>query len=631
MGLKGVSPLIPERLSVALAVQSEHDDVGSMRVEGLPLSWRDVQVTLAGNLALRGVSGDIAAGSLVAVMGPSGSGKTTLLNALSRRGLVSSGEIRYGNQLWNQSLKRKVAMVEQDDHVFAELTVGESLRYAAALRLHSLSPAAREARVQAVMATLRLTRVANSRVGDTSAIETRGVSGGERKRLCIAMELLTLPKLLFCDEITSGLDASMAFVAIEVLRDLASVTGLTIVTTIHQPSSKVFQLFDRLLLLNAGEAVFHGPVSTAAERFAALGHPCPAGYNHADWLLEVLVMGLLSPEQAASLREECGPASVKPFRSVAESSATKVGRGVRAPWSYQLAILFRRGWRVSRTSLWSYQEAVLQVGMGLLAGLVYYRLGYEADDVKKRSNACFSLGVQWMFFPMCAAMYMLPGGEALLRKELSVGAYSLSANFIATNILVLPSQLLMASIHVTVFYWLAGIADDVAAFVLTYLGIVLLIVTFHSLGVLMSVLPIPPPARQTASFLIMNFCVTFGGVTVEYDHMTLAWLRFTNPLYWAENLLAQAVFLEGKTYSTSGSGEPTSRAQALAERSMDVPAASCVAVLMGLTVLAQLSALLLQNRRLRRVLLVQQDVQSMQPAGGATSGGAARSSCRYSS
>jgi len=631
MQLKGVSPLIPERLSVALAVQSEHDDVGSMRVEGLPLSWRDVQVTLAGNLALRGVSGDIAAGSLVAVMGPSGSGKTTLLNALSRRGLVSSGEIRYGNQLWNQSLKRKVAMVEQDDHVFAELTVGESLRYAAALRLHSLSPAAREARVQAVMATLRLTRVANSRVGDTSAIETRGVSGGERKRLCIAMELLTLPKLLFCDEITSGLDASMAFVAIEVLRDLASVTGLTIVTTIHQPSSKVFQLFDRLLLLNAGEAVFHGPVSTAAERFAALGHPCPAGYNHADWLLEVLVMGLLSPEQAASLREECGPASVKPFRSVAESSATKVGRGVRAPWSYQLAILFRRGWRVSRTSLWSYQEAVLQVGMGLLAGLVYYRLGYEADDVKKRSNACFSLGVQWMFFPMCAAMYMLPGGEALLRKELSVGAYSLSANFIATNILVLPSQLLMASIHVTVFYWLAGIADDVAAFVLTYLGIVLLIVTFHSLGVLMSVLPIPPPARQTASFLIMNFCVTFGGVTVEYDHMTLAWLRFTNPLYWAENLLAQAVFLEGKTYSTSGSGEPTSRAQALAERSMDVPAASCVAVLMGLTVLAQLSALLLQNRRLRRVLLVQQDVQSMQPAGGATSGGAARSSCRYSS
>jgi len=616
---------------VALAVQSEHDDVGSMRVEGLPLSWRDVQVTLAGNLALRGVSGDIAAGSLVAVMGPSGSGKTTLLNALSRRGLVSSGEIRYGNQLWNQSLKRKVAMVEQDDHVFAELTVGESLRYAAALRLHSLSPAAREARVQAVMATLRLTRVANSRVGDTSAIETRGVSGGERKRLCIAMELLTLPKLLFCDEITSGLDASMAFVAIEVLRDLASVTGLTIVTTIHQPSSKVFQLFDRLLLLNAGAAVFHGPVSTAAERFAALGHPCPAGYNHADWLLEVLVMGLLSPEQAASLREECGPASVKPFRSVAESSATKVGRGVRAPWSYQLAILFRRGWRVSRTSLWSYQEAVLQVGMGLLAGLVYYRLGYEADDVKKRSNACFSLGVQWMFFPMCAAMYMLPGGEALLRKELSVGAYSLSANFIATNILVLPSQLLMASIHVTVFYWLAGIADDVAAFVLTYLGIVLLIVTFHSLGVLMSVLPIPPPARQTASFLIMNFCVTFGGVTVEYDHMTLAWLRFTNPLYWAENLLAQAVFLEGKTYSTSGSGEPTSRAQALAERSMDVPAASCVAVLMGLTVLAQLSALLLQNRRLRRVLLVQQDVQSMQPAGGATSGGAARSSCRYSS
>ena len=110
---------------------------------------------------------------------------------------------------------------------------------------------------------------------------------------------------------------------------------------------------------------------------------------------------------------------------------------------------------------------------------------------------------------------------------------------------------------------LAGIADDVAAFVLTYLGIVLLIITYHSLGVLMSVLPIPPPARQTASFLIMNFCVTFGGVTVEYDHMTLAWLRFTNPLYWGENLLAQArarcPLTLPPTAQRCGSGRPRGR------------------------------------------------------------------------
>jgi ABC-type multidrug transport system ATPase subunit len=179
---------------------------------------------------------------MLAVMGPSGGGKSTLINALSRRGPVSSGRVRYGGvrgESWSPGLKRCVALVDQDDQVLSALTVGETLRFGAALRLSHLPPAERDARIGALIATLRLGACESTRVGDSSSASTRGISGGERKRLCIACELLTLPSLLFCDEPSSGLDSSMAFVVVDVLRELARLHGVTVIASIHQPSSQV--------------------------------------------------------------------------------------------------------------------------------------------------------------------------------------------------------------------------------------------------------------------------------------------------------------------------------------------------------------------------------------------------------
>ena len=123
--------------------------------------------------------------------------------------------------------------------MLAALTVGETLRFSAALRLSHLTPADRESRVASLVSTLRLGKCESTLVGDSAAAATRGISGGERKRLCIACELLTLPSLLFCDEPSSGLDSSMAFVVVDVLRELAHRHGVTVIASIHQPSSQV--------------------------------------------------------------------------------------------------------------------------------------------------------------------------------------------------------------------------------------------------------------------------------------------------------------------------------------------------------------------------------------------------------
>ena len=183
------------------------------KVTSLDLRWRGLSVTVGkGGVALQPCSGAMEAGSLLAVMGPSGGGKTTLVNALAHRGPRSGGEVLYGGGAWSAQLKRRIGVVEQDDQVVYQLTVGESLRFAAALRLSHLSSALREARVASLLAILRLASCENTRVGDSSSATSRGISGGERKRLCIACELLTMPSLLFLDEPSSGLDSSMAYV-----------------------------------------------------------------------------------------------------------------------------------------------------------------------------------------------------------------------------------------------------------------------------------------------------------------------------------------------------------------------------------------------------------------------------------
>jgi len=171
---------------------------------------------------------------MIAVMGPTGSGKTTLLTNLAARGEGTydiGGEVRYGGQEWSKALKRRLGFVEQEDLVAAELTVRQNLNVAAQLRLpqHRLAPSGEEAdpgwlvmnrkleRVEEVIRMLHMEKCADTVVGSAGA---RGVSGGEKKRLCIGMELLTEPKFLFFDEPTSGLDSSHALLVAKCMRDL---------------------------------------------------------------------------------------------------------------------------------------------------------------------------------------------------------------------------------------------------------------------------------------------------------------------------------------------------------------------------------------------------------------------------
>jgi ABC-type multidrug transport system ATPase subunit len=222
------------------------------------------------------------------------SGKTTFMNAISgflkpSSSLHVSGDIQSkdGSLLPSE----KVAYIYQEDGFFSQLTVKETLFLAAALRLyHNVSwPVIHE-----VVNYLALDHVSDSYVGD---ILNRGISGGERKRLSVACEMLgTTPSLVVADEPSSGLDSFQAKQVVRLLRKIAIEKDIAVVCTIHQPRSSIWTLFDDIMLLTPlGRVAYHGPRDGIIEYFSRLGYSCPLNTNPAEFLIDLVSVDHTSP------------------------------------------------------------------------------------------------------------------------------------------------------------------------------------------------------------------------------------------------------------------------------------------------------------------------------------------------
>eukprot|EP00697_Spironema_sp_BW2_P002343 gnl/Spiro4/13139_TR6966_c4_g4_i2.p1 gnl/Spiro4/13139_TR6966_c4_g4~~gnl/Spiro4/13139_TR6966_c4_g4_i2.p1 ORF type:complete len:427 (+),score=90.07 gnl/Spiro4/13139_TR6966_c4_g4_i2:46-1281(+) len=249
---------------------------------------------------LHSISGRCRAGRLTAIMGSSGAGKTSLLNVLAATAssdMTISGDISINDKIVkSETIKKLSAFVHQDDVILSTQTVTEAITMSSMLRLPRVMPLEeKQKRVADMIVSLHLTDCKDTEIGDP-ALGVTGVSGGERKRTSIGMELVTNPSLLFLDEPTSGLDSFTAYTVVRTLHDLAQNNGKTIVMTIHQPSSEIFHLFDDLLLLARGEVIYLGPAEGLVPYLATQGFVCPLYTNPSDYLfMEVLNQQVLMP------------------------------------------------------------------------------------------------------------------------------------------------------------------------------------------------------------------------------------------------------------------------------------------------------------------------------------------------
>ncbi|EQC27145.1 hypothetical protein SDRG_15046 [Saprolegnia diclina VS20] len=262
-------------------------------VQPATLGWHDLRYTVQAKsllgkkgptkTILKGISGHVAPGQLTAIMGPSGSGKTTLLDILADRiatGVVEGDLEVNGRPRHSASFRKMATYVAQEDSLLGSFTVLETLRFAARISLKAPADVLEE-RVQNAIADMGLTSCANTRVGD---IFFKGISGGQKRRLSIAIALLTNPSILLLDEPTSGLDAASTYYIMKYIAKLCD-AGRTVVCTIHQPSTDVYNLFSTLSILVEGRTVFFGPPASALTHFASLHYPCPNYSNPAEYFV----------------------------------------------------------------------------------------------------------------------------------------------------------------------------------------------------------------------------------------------------------------------------------------------------------------------------------------------------------
>ncbi|CAL9096005.1 unnamed protein product [Musa acuminata var. zebrina] len=528
---------------------------------------------------LHGITGSVRPGELLALMGPSGSGKTTLLSLLGGRitANIIQGSVTYNDEPYTKSLKGRMGFVAQDDVLFAHLTVRETLTYAALLRLpRTMTREQKEDRAMNAIYELGLERCQNTIIGGPFV---RGVSGGERKRVCIGNEIIINPSLLFLDEPTSGLDSTTALRIIQVLHGIAKL-GKTVVTTIHQPSSRLFHRFDKLILLGKGSLLYFGKASKAIKYFSSIGCSPLIAMNPAEFLLDlasgnindvtvpsVLESKVQSKESESNTRngkpspEDVHEYLVEAYEDrVADKQMRKIlmplpisedlkatlssqKRDWGASWWQQYSILFWRGLNERRHDYLSWMRITQVLAIAVILGLLWWKSSSTTTrGIEDQAGLLFFISVFWGFFPVFTAIFTFPQERAMLTKERAVDMYKLSAYFMARTTSDLPLDLILPMIFLLIVYFMAGLRRSIEHFFLTMLVVFLSIIAAQGLGLVIgaSLMDIKK-ATTLGSVTVMTFMLA-GGFFVRRVPVFISWLRYVSFNYHTYRLLLKVQY-----------------------------------------------------------------------------------------
>uniref|UniRef100_A0A8C0QXE3 Broad substrate specificity ATP-binding cassette transporter ABCG2 n=1 Tax=Canis lupus dingo TaxID=286419 RepID=A0A8C0QXE3_CANLU len=492
---------------------------------------------------------------LNAILGPTGGGKSSLLDVLAARkdphGL--SGDVLINGAPRPANFKCNSGYVVQDDVVMGTLTVRENLQFSAALRLPTtMTSHEKNERINKVIQQLGLDKVADSKVG-TQFI--RGVSGGERKRTSIGMELITDPAILFLDEPTTGLDSSTANAVLLLLKRMSE-QGRTIIFSIHQPRYSIFKLFDSLTLLAAGKLMFHGPAQEALGFFASVGYHCEPYNNPADFFLDVIN----GDSSAVVLNREDQEDSVSPSKRgtpfierIAEfyansdfcrktkeeldqlSKSQKRKSSAFKEITYATSFCQQLKWiskRSFKNLLGNPQASIAQiivtVILGLVLGAIFYDLKNDSTGIQNRSGVLFFLTTNQCFSSVSAVELLVVEKKLFIHEYIS-GYYRVSSYFFGKLLSdLLPMRMLPSIIFTCIIYFLLGLKPVVEAFFIMMFTLMMVAYSASSMALAIAAGQSVVSIATLLMTITFVFMMIFSGLLVNLRTVGpwLSWLQY---------------------------------------------------------------------------------------------------------
>ncbi|XP_049789006.1 ATP-binding cassette sub-family G member 4-like isoform X1 [Schistocerca nitens] len=508
------------------------------------------------NTILKCVNGKFRSGELTAIMGPSGAGKSTLMNSLA--GYKTShltGSVRInGKERQLRRFRKMSCYIMQDDQLLPHLTVMEAMNISANLKLgKDVSRSAKKVVVEEILEMLGLVECSNTR--------TANLSGGQRKRLSIALELVNNPPVMFFDEPTSGLDSASCFQCLSLLKSLAR-GGRTIICTIHQPSARLFEMFDHLYILTDGQCIYQGSVQGLVPFLSSHGLHCPSYHNPADFVMEVacgehgdcvhkLVLAVnnrkcnnLDQQQlTANGSAPCiandivkdssegvhangvvkpGTTSVTVTTSLLDSDESfPIGHSPGFPTSgyLQFYILLKRTFLSTfRDKTLTLMRLLSHAGLGILIGMIYFGIGNEASKVISNAGCIFASVLFLTFNAMMPTILTFPVEMGVFVKEHLNYWYSLKSFYFAKTMADLPLQSLCSVVYVTIVYFMTSQPHETKRFFMVLSMCVLTSLVAQSLGLLVGAsMSIENgiffgPASSVPIILFSGFFVTFSAL-----------------------------------------------------------------------------------------------------------------------
>ncbi|CAD5229599.1 unnamed protein product [Bursaphelenchus okinawaensis] len=498
---------------------------------------------------LDNVFGRSRAGEVLALMGSSGAGKTSLLNILTQRNLSTvrvEGDVRVnGVKVGKEQLRKMSAYVQQDDLFIGTMTVMEHLKFMATLRMgKNYSKAERERRVYTVMNDLGLIKCANTIIG--KPFETKGLSGGERKRLAFASEILTSPPLLFCDEPTSGLDSYLAQQIVQLLKNLAKSKNMTIVLTIHQPSSQVFELFDKVCLLADGRTAFLGSMLEASMFWKGMDMDLPENYNPGDYFISTLTQNekekknkkakkICDAFEASDIGKELKK-SVSRFQHTDNSGSSESnsdifkfndiywnkGPSYRSTWWQQFTVLTKRSFLVTIREPTLLKVKLIQtIIIGIILGLIYFNTPVKQSTVMNINGLLYQAASNMNFMFQFSALGMICAEYPIFLREHLSATYRVSTYFLAKNVAESVQYIIYPFVFSAITYWMAGLYSSIWAFLIYTLNCILMTNTAVSVSYFMACIFPQVNVASAIMPIIVIPLLAFGGFFINQN--TLPW------------------------------------------------------------------------------------------------------------
>ncbi|KAG6530006.1 hypothetical protein ZIOFF_012223 [Zingiber officinale] len=461
----------------------------------------------SGHSLLKSVSFAAASSELLAVVGPSGAGKSTLLRVISGRAGASSSTAAASISLGGRQLSSAVHLrklcgfVTQEDNLLPLLTVRETLAFSARLRLRGASAAEREEKVEALVRELGLERVADSYVGDE---ERRGVSGGERKRVAIGVDVIDDPPLLLLDEPTSGLDSASALQVVQLLAAMARTRRQVVILTIHQPGYRILQHVSTFLLLSHGKVAHYGSLESLTQTIAMLGFTIPTQLNPLEFAMEITQQ--LEDYRAASAFP---PEAEVYYNSKLNRDSTLEAETLLSHSNYcsrleEIRTLSWRFWKIIYRTKQLFLARTMQAvvgGVGL--GSVYLHVKPDAAGVAERLGL-FAFSLSFLLSSTVEALPIFLQERRVLMREVTRSTYRLSSYVVANTLVFLPFLFVVALLFAIPVYWLVGLNPSLAAFAFFVLVVWLIVLMASSLVLFLSSI--------SPDFILGNslICVSLG-------------------------------------------------------------------------------------------------------------------------